>query len=92
MPGDRRIRSLPTIEVPPANVKGKPHRVGSLEGYNIVEYEGWFYGLPTALGDIRLEEVDVIEMPGVIRDVSREVVEGEIRELLTHQLNQELHR
>ncbi|HWY88259.1 MAG TPA: hypothetical protein VNX28_16225, partial [Gemmataceae bacterium] len=84
--------SLPTIEVPPAGAEGKPHRVGSLEGYNIVEYEGWFYGLPAALGDIRLDEVDVIEMPGVIRDVSREVVEGEIRELLTHQPNQELHR
>jgi radical SAM superfamily enzyme YgiQ (UPF0313 family) len=65
----------------PSHRKGTPVLVGSLAEHNIVEYEGWFYGIPKSLGDIRLEDVDVIEMPGVIRDVSREVVEGEIREL-----------
>jgi hypothetical protein len=49
--------------------------------YNIVEYEGWFYGLPHSLGPIDLQRVDVIEMPGVIRDVSADVVEKEILEL-----------
>ena len=49
-----------------------------LEGYNIVSYEGWVYGMPHALGDLDLTEVDVIEMPGVIRDVSRDAVESEI--------------
>jgi hypothetical protein len=50
--------------------------------YNIVEYEGWYYGLPHSLGPIDLQKVDVIEMPGVIRDVSANVVEREIQELL----------
>jgi hypothetical protein len=45
-----------------------------------VEFEGWFYGLPHALGPIDLATTDVIEMPGVIRDLSRDVVEGEIKE------------
>ena len=59
----------------------QPRLVGSLEGYNVVEYEGWFYGLPQALGDIDLSQTDAIEMPGVIRDVTRIVVENEIREI-----------
>lgn len=48
------------------------------EGYNIVSYEGWIYGMPHELGAIDLTEVDVMEMPGVIRDVSRDAVETEI--------------
>lgn len=51
------------------------------EGYNIVAYEGWVYGMPHALGNIDLTEVDVMQMPGVIRDVSRDAVETEILEL-----------
>jgi radical SAM superfamily enzyme YgiQ (UPF0313 family) len=78
-PAAKPCPNLPIIE-PPLRKKA-PQRLGTLESYQIVEYEGWYYGIPTALGDIRLEEVDVIEMPGVIRDVSREVVEGEIREM-----------
>jgi hypothetical protein len=69
--------ALRMLETPAA---AQPRLVGSLEGYNIVEYEGWFYGLPQNLGDIHLEKVDVVEMPGVLRDLSKEVVEGEIRE------------
>jgi radical SAM superfamily enzyme YgiQ (UPF0313 family) len=48
------------------------------EGYDVVSYEGWIYGMPHALGSIDLTEIDVIEMPGVIRDVSRDAVENEI--------------
>jgi hypothetical protein len=55
-----------------------PVLLGSLEGYNVVTYEGWVYGIPQALGPIDLTEVDTIEMPGVIRDVSRDVVESQI--------------
>jgi radical SAM superfamily enzyme YgiQ (UPF0313 family) len=77
-----RERTAPSLRTTTTNHRTtRPQLVGSLAGHNIVEYEGWFYGIPKALGDIRLEDVDVIEMPGVIRDVSREVVEGEIREL-----------
>lgn len=48
------------------------------QGYNIVSYEGWVYGMPQHLGAIDLTKVDVIEMPGVIRDVSQDAVESEI--------------
>lgn len=58
-----------------------PRLVKAVEDYNIVDYEGWYYGLPHSLGSIDLETVDVIEMPGVIRDVSMDVVEKEIQEL-----------
>ena len=59
-----------------------PRLVNTLENYKVVEYEGWFYGLPDALGPIDLSVTDVIEVPGVIRDVSRDVVEGEILGIL----------
>lgn len=57
-----------------------PVLVGALEGYNIVSYEGWIYGIPQALGPLDLTEVDAMELPGVIRDVSRDVVESEVLE------------
>jgi radical SAM superfamily enzyme YgiQ (UPF0313 family) len=58
----------------------EPVMLGTMEseGYNIVAYEGWVYGMPHALGPIDLTQVDVIEMPGVIRDVSRDAVESEV--------------
>lgn len=48
------------------------------EGYDVISYEGWIYGIPHTLGSIDLTEIDVLEMPGVIRDVSRDAVENEI--------------
>lgn len=48
------------------------------EGYNVVAYEGWVYGIPHALGQLDLTETDVMEMAGVVRDVSQDVVENEI--------------
>lgn len=54
------------------------------EGYDVISYEGWIYGMPHALGAIDLTEIDVIEMPGVIRDVSRDAVETEILALGRH--------
>lgn len=58
----------------------EPVLLGTMEseGYSIVAYEGWVYGMPRDLGTIDLTQVDVIEMPGVIRDVSRDAVETEI--------------
>ncbi len=55
-----------------------PRLVDSLAGHNIVAYEGWYYALPQSYGNIDLVEQDVMELPGVIRDVSREVVVGEV--------------
>jgi hypothetical protein len=67
---------------PAGEVSHVPILVGSLEGYNIVSYEGWIYGLPMSLGDVDLMEVDAIGLQGVIRDVSRQVVENEINDLV----------
>ena len=78
-------------EAPAASEKGSgpageiskvPQLLGALEDYNLVSYEGFIYGLPHALGSIDLTETDVIEIQGVIRDVSRQVVENEIRDLV----------
>ena len=67
---------------PAGEVTKVPQLLGSLEDYNLVSYEGFIYGLPHALGPIDLTETDVIEIQGVIRDVSRQVVENEIRDLV----------
>jgi radical SAM superfamily enzyme YgiQ (UPF0313 family) len=84
LPARRRAaapdKMAPAASMPESHGTSVPRLVGALEGYNIVEYEGWFYGVPQGLGDVHLDETDVIEMPGVVRDLSREVVEGEIRE------------
>ena len=55
-----------------------PQLLGMLEGYNIVSYEGWVYGIPQELGPVDLTETDIMELAGVIRDVSKDVVENEI--------------
>jgi|GEM_PF-1206097 len=69
-----------TIVATGSAVSSNPVLLGSMEeeGYNIVYYEGWVYGMPHQLGNIDLTLVDVMEMPGVIRDVSRDAVESEI--------------
>jgi hypothetical protein len=55
-----------------------PQLLKSVEGYNLVTYEGWIYGIPQSLGPIDLEQEDVMDIPEVIRDVSEDVVESEI--------------
>ena len=65
---------------PAGDISHVPVEVGRLEGYRLMSYEGWIYGLPDSLSDVDLVEVDVLELPGVIRDVSRDVVEHVIHE------------
>ncbi len=65
---------------PAGDISQKPVQLGELEGYRLVSYEGWIYGLPRSLGDIDLVEVDALELPEVVRDVSRDVVEHVILE------------
>lgn len=77
--GNGLLTVLPEAAAP---ARALPRLVGSLEGYNVVEYEEWFYGIPQRLGNVQLEKVDVIENPDIIRDLSREVVENEIREVV----------
>jgi hypothetical protein len=63
---------------PAGDISSVPVLLGAFDGYNIVTYEGWVFGMPQELGDINLMETDVMGLPGVIRDVSRDVVESEI--------------
>ena len=65
---------------PAGDISSVPVLLRTLDGYNIVTYEGWIFGLPQALGEINLMETDVMDLAGVIRDVSRDVVEHEILE------------
>jgi hypothetical protein len=67
---------------PACEVVHVPILVGAVEDYNLVSYEGFVYGIPQSLGDVDLAEVDVISLDGVIRDVSRQVVENEINDLV----------
>jgi hypothetical protein len=62
------------------NPQNIPQLLGTLESYDVFSYEGWFYGIPHSAGALNLAEIDVMDMPGVIRDVSRDVVESEILE------------
>lgn len=55
-----------------------PELIGTVEDYNIVSYEGWIYGIPQSLGSVDLTEIDIMEMPDVVRDVSKYAVESEI--------------
>ncbi|WP_298254073.1 radical SAM protein [Bradyrhizobium sp.] len=64
----------------------EPILLESMGDYNVVGYEGWVYGIPIALGALDLTEVDVTEMPGVIKDVARDVVINEIN-FLSEQRN-----
>ena len=79
VPSGSSIRAQRTMG-PAGERSAMPRLLGRMEDYNLVEYEGWIYGLPTSLGAVDLTEVDVIETEGVIRDVSRDVVENEIME------------
>lgn len=65
---------------PMGDILHVPTEIGRQNGYRIVSYEGWIYGLPDALSGVNLVETDVMELPGVIRDVSRDVVEHIIQE------------
>ncbi len=56
-----------------------PKLLGSIDSYNIVDYDGFIYGLPQALGPIDLAQVGAEDLKGVIRHDSREKVEAEIR-------------
>jgi radical SAM superfamily enzyme YgiQ (UPF0313 family) len=67
---------------PASQVFRQPILLETIGEHNIVGYEGWIYGIPRSLGAIDLMEADVTEMPGIIKDVSRDVVVDEINDLM----------
>ena len=77
----KRVSVVKKGSGPVAEISKVPQLLGVIDDYNIMSYEGLIYGLPQALGPIDLTETDAIEIEGVIRDVSQQVVENEIRDL-----------
>lgn len=55
-----------------------PVWLGVLEGHRVLAFEGFFYAIPDSLGEIDPIETDLFGLAGVIRDVSRDVVENEV--------------
>lgn len=78
--------------VPPPEDRGhaapavdcEPVVVGTIDDYTILSFEGWYYGLPEKDRDLDLAEVDILERPGIIKDLSRDVVEAEVLERRAH--------
>lgn len=52
-----------------------PTLLREINGFNIVEYEGFFHAIPIALGPIDLEKTDVMQHSEIFRDVSLSAVE-----------------
>ncbi len=68
--------SLPANDV----ISETPILLEKVNDYSIISYEGWVYGIPKEHADVDLTETDPMELPGVIKDVSRDVVHLEIFE------------
>lgn len=78
---ERRLRTSAAAKAPAAAgapAGGIPRVVRSLQGYDIIAYEGWFYGVPQSLGPVDLTQTDALSLPGVIADVAQTGVENEI--------------
>lgn len=77
-----RVLEGPIAEGPLGAAAPSPNQgptfVETRRGYRIVEFEGWYYALPGDWEDVLLEREDVLDRPGVIRDVSLFVVQHEI--------------
>lgn len=74
-------RSTDVVTGPASEAWPLPVLLETVGEYNLVGYEGWIYGIPHTLGALDLTETDVTELPGVIKDVSRDVVINEINDL-----------
>ena len=46
-----------------------------------MSYEGWVYGIPKKLTKHKIEDLDLLSKD-IIRDVSEDVVEDQIREII----------
>jgi NAD(P)-dependent dehydrogenase (short-subunit alcohol dehydrogenase family) len=75
------VSGEPMVAPPVPATAGPPLLCGSVAGYNIVRYGGWYYGIPQALGDLHLESDDVAGYPDVIREASKAAVELRLRRL-----------
>lgn len=64
-----------------ASATEAPRLIESLNGYNILFYQGVYYGLPQSLGTVRLETYDARRLPGAIDGTTLESVRDAIAEM-----------
>lgn len=57
-----------------------PIIIKSLNDFRIVSYEGWVYGIPKKYKNTKIENLDLLAKD-IIRDVSEDVVEDQIKEI-----------
>jgi hypothetical protein len=63
----------------------KPKLIKSIDNYNVVGYEGFYYAIPQNLGDINLEKIDAVEDERIFRDVSIYAVEDFVFQVTSSQ-------
>jgi hypothetical protein len=62
--------------------KAAPRLVMTLEDYNVVAFEGQYYGIPQDLGPVNLEEENARQNPRIIRNAKLENVKETITKLV----------
>ncbi|HXF65821.1 MAG TPA: hypothetical protein VNK67_03850, partial [Burkholderiales bacterium] len=65
---------------PPIAPAEVPRLIERLNGYDILFYQGVYYGLPQSLGPVRLDTHEARRLPGVIDGTTLESVRDAIRE------------
>ena len=80
----RALGRLRRMALPSATgAAGTPRLIESLKGYDIVFYNGVYYGLPRSLGPVRLDTHEARRLPGVIDGTTLESVRDAIKEAVT---------
>jgi len=72
---------LSTVYSPPVFIcnQDEPHLVRSFHNYNIVYYQGLYFGLPQRLGDVRLERDDILNVPGILKSNTMEEITASVQ-------------
>ncbi len=80
MPENIVAATTENITGPAGQLHTLPTEIATANGYRIISYEGWVYGIPESHGDVDITIVDPLDLDGVIQDVSVDVVQSEIAE------------
>jgi hypothetical protein len=76
---DRATGRGSSVSVPGLESPDTPLLVETIDGYNVVVFRGTYYGLPHALGEIRLDEEPEPSNPSILTDASLEHLRMRIR-------------
>ncbi len=63
----------------------QPKLIKTIQNYNIVGFEGFYYAIPHFMGEVHLEKMDTVEDTRIFRDVSIYAVEDFVLELTSLQ-------